>query len=72
MSELRQVGAFLRQIDQAYPQSEKIYVIMDNWSIHQHQEIKAVLDTLPRLEGVWLPTYAPWLNPIEKLWRKFC
>jgi transposase len=18
---------------------------------------------------VWLPTYAPWLNPIEKLWR---
>ena len=24
---------------------------------------------LPRLEPVWLPTYAPWLNPIEKLWR---
>jgi len=26
---------------------------------------------LPRLEVVCLPTYAPWLNPIEKLWRKF-
>jgi hypothetical protein len=24
---------------------------------------------LPRLQSVWLPTYAPWLNPIEKLWR---
>ena len=24
---------------------------------------------LPRCEPVWLPTYAPWLNPIEKLWR---
>jgi len=26
-----------------------------------------------RQEGitlVYLPTYAPWLNPIEKLWRK--
>jgi hypothetical protein len=23
------------------------------------------------LHVVSLPTYAPWLNPIEKLWRKF-
>ena len=23
----------------------------------------------PRIKPVWLPTYAPWLNPIEKLWR---
>jgi len=23
----------------------------------------------PRIEPVWWPTYAPWLNPIEKLWR---
>lgn len=21
------------------------------------------------IELVWLPTYAPWTNPIEKLWR---
>jgi transposase len=21
------------------------------------------------VEVLWLPTYAPWLNPIEKLWR---
>jgi hypothetical protein len=27
------------------------------------------LQTLPSVEPVWLPTYAPWLNPIEKLWR---
>ena len=24
---------------------------------------------LPRIVPVWLPTYAPWLNLIEKLWR---
>lgn len=22
----------------------------------------------PQIELVWLPTYAPWLNPTEKLW----
>ena len=21
------------------------------------------------IKPVWLPTYSPWLNPIEKLWR---
>jgi hypothetical protein len=24
---------------------------------------------LPRLEPVWLPTYAPWLHPLEQLWH---
>ena len=23
-----------------------------------------------RVELLWLPTYAPWTNPIEKVWRK--
>ncbi|WP_201372825.1 IS630 family transposase [Ktedonobacter robiniae] len=67
----RQVCAFLQQIDRCYPNTEKIYVIMDNWSIHTHAEVQAQFKLLPRLEIVWLPTYAPWLNPIEKLWRKF-
>jgi hypothetical protein len=67
----RQVCTFLQQIDQSYPDTEKIYVVMDNWSIHQHEDVQAQLKLLPRLEIVWLPTYAPWLNPIEKLWRKF-
>ena len=35
----------------------------------QKEALMASLETLPRLEPVWLPTYAPWLNPIEKLWR---
>ena len=31
--------------------------------------MQAALVDLPRLEIVWLPTDAPWLNPIEKVWR---
>lgn len=65
----RQVSAFYRQLDRVYPDAHRIYVIQDNWSIHAHPDVLATLETLPRLEAVWLPTYSPWLNPIEKLWR---
>jgi transposase len=67
----RGVCDFLCQIHQAYKQAEKISVIWDNWPVHAHQEVFATLKLVPRIELVWLPTYSPWLNPIEKLWRKF-
>lgn len=65
----RQVGQCYRRISAAYPEAERIYVIQDNWRIHTHPDVTAVLAKDPRLEPVWLPTYASWLNPIEKLWR---
>jgi transposase len=66
----RGVCDFLCQIQVAYPDARKIYVIWDNWPVHAHQEVFDTLK-LTRIELVFLPTYAPWLNPIEKLWRKF-
>jgi transposase len=60
---------FYGQLDQAYHRFETVYVIQDNWSIHQHPDVLQALTAYPRLQPVWLPTYAPWLNPIEKLWR---
>lgn len=63
------VIAFYQQLVRVYPQAERIYVVQDNWSIHRHDEVVAALTHLPQIEVVWLPTYAPWLNPIEKLWR---
>jgi len=27
------------------------------------------VESLPQFVPVWLPTYAPWLNPIKKSWR---
>lgn len=65
----RVLASFYPLIDQLYPQAEHIYVVQDNWSIHLHPDVLAVLSTYPRLQPVWLPTYAHWLNPIEKLWR---
>ncbi len=63
------VSAFYRHLDRVYPDARRMYLIQDNWSIHTHPDVLATLDALPRLEAVFLPTYAPWLNPIEKLWR---
>ena len=65
----RQVIAFYEHLHQRYAQAQRIYVVQDNWSIHQHPDVMTALARVPRLEPVWLPTYAPWLNPIEKLWR---
>ena len=52
-----------------HPEARRIYVVQDNWSIHSHVDVQTALADLPQIEPVWLPTYAPWLNPIEKLWR---
>ena len=65
----QQVIAFYRQLNQVYGGVKRLYVVQDNWSIHRHPDVVAALASLPRIEPVWLPTYAPWLNPIEKLWR---
>ena len=65
----RQLITFYRQLDQTYRQAERVYLIQDNWNIHSHPDVLAVFADSPRLHPIWLPTYAPWLNPIEKLWR---
>ncbi len=60
---------FYEQLVAAYPQVRRLYVIQDNWSIHSHPDVMEALQAWPQVTPVWLPTYAPWLNPIEKLWR---
>jgi hypothetical protein len=66
----QQVIQFYSHLNRAYPKKvELIYVIQDNWNIHTHPDVLTAVDGYPRITPVWLPTYAPWLNPIEKLWR---
>lgn len=64
-------AGFVRRLDQLYPHAQRIHLIWDNWPVHRCEAVQAVLAELPRLHVVALPTYAPWLNPIEKLWRCF-
>jgi len=49
-----------------------IYVAWDNAITHQDDEVEAVgRAAAGRLVLLYLPTYSPWLNPIEMLWRHF-
>jgi transposase len=54
------------------PPTGSIYVTWDNASTHQDDEIEMVVRAAAgRLVLHYLPTYSPWLNPIEMLWRHF-
>jgi transposase len=60
--------AFLEQLLPAYP-TGPIYVILDNVSIHLSRAVRSWLAEHPRLQLVFLPTYAGHaLNPVEKVW----
>lgn len=49
-----------------------VYVAWDNATTHQDEEVEAVVRAAAgRLVLLYLPTYSPWLNPIEMLWRHF-
>lgn len=56
-----------RRIRQHYPQ-RKVFVVQDNCPFHYCDNVLATADELDIIP-VFLPTYASWLNPIEKLWR---
>ena len=63
-----ELAKFYAQVRAAYPAAEIIYLVQDNWPVHK---TPTVLDAAEenRLTVLFLPTYASWLNPIEKLWR---
>ena len=49
-----------------------IYVAWDNADTHEDDKVEAVVRAAAgRLVLLYLPTYSPWLNPIEMLWRHF-
>jgi hypothetical protein len=65
----RKLAKSLAQLSGWYPAARTITLVWDNWPVHQHPTVVAALAAQPRLRVLMLPTYAPWLNAIEKLWR---
>lgn len=61
---------FLQMVRQAFPKAKIIYIVQDNWhNVHFHPDQLAAAENLG-ITLIPLPTYAPWLNPCEKLGRK--
>jgi transposase len=59
----------VRQLSLRYPRVQEIYLVWDNWPVHYHPKVQAALAEDSRIRILPLPTYAPWLNPIEKTWK---
>jgi transposase len=59
----------LKKVERAYPATEvsRIYVVADNYKIHKTPEVKSWLGNHPRIELLWLPTYCPRANPVERV-----
>ena len=50
--------------------TQTVYVVWDSADTHAGGEVEAILrGAAGRLVLLYLPTYSPWLNPIEMLWR---
>jgi transposase len=59
----------LETVETAYParRYDRIYVVVDNYKIHKAHAVQRWLVLHRRVELVFLPTYCPKANPIERL-----
>ncbi|HEY6309023.1 MAG TPA: IS630 family transposase [Candidatus Angelobacter sp.] len=57
---------FLRCLDEEFPGSVPLHVVMDNYGTHQHPKVRAWLRQHPRFVPHFVPTSSSWLNLIER------
>ena len=58
--------AFLRHIDRNVPTTLDVHLVVDNYATHKHAKVKAWLAKRPRYHLHYTPTYASWLNQVER------
>ncbi len=56
----------LGALDRQFPMATKIYLVADNYRIHKAKAVEQWLQHHPRFEILWLPSYCPKANPIER------
>jgi putative transposase len=57
---------FLRHVDATVPPGLDIHLVLDNYGTHKHPKVKAWLARRPRYQLHFTPTYASWLNQVER------
>lgn len=67
----KEIAELLEALLEKHP-NETVYVAWDNAKTHEDEEVDDVVrGAAGQLVLLYLPTYSPWLNPIEMLWRHF-
>ena len=57
---------FLRRLDDEFPGTVTLHLILDNYGTHGHERVRAWLAKHPRVVLHFLPTSSSWLNLIER------
>jgi putative transposase len=57
---------FLAAIEANVPAGLEVHLIMDNYGTHKHHKVRAWLSRHPRYHVHFTPTYASWLNQVER------
>ena len=60
----------LELIEKKYPAAKEIHVILDNAPYHYSKEVRGWAEN-SRINLVFLPSYSPQLNLIERVWKFF-
>jgi putative transposase len=57
---------FLEHIEASVPPALDVHLVLDNYATHKHPAVRAWLATRPRYHVHFTPTYASWLNQVER------
>ena len=58
--------AFLNQVKKNLPSDLDVHLILDNYSTHKDEKVKAWKIRNPRFHFHFTPTYSSWLNLVER------
>lgn len=58
--------SFLKHIDANVPKDLDIHLIIDNYATHKHAKVRTWLASHHRYHVHYTPTYASWLNQVER------
>ncbi len=60
----------MAELRKRYRRARKITLILDNYVIHKRAMTKCFLSRHPEFGLLFQPVYYPWVNRIERLWKK--
>lgn len=58
--------AFLSRLDHSVPADLAVHLVADNYATHKHPRVRAWFARHPRFHIHFTPTYASWLNQVER------
>jgi putative transposase len=58
--------SFLKHIEESVPANLDVHLILDNYATHKHTKVRAWIAKRPRFHLHFTPTYASWLNQVER------